>query len=968
MILLRFLGGASLERPDGPLGGPAAQRHRLALLALFAASHPRALSRDKLQGLLWPDRDTQHARKLLNLAVHTLRRALGDEAILSTGDELRLGSDALEAGRIGCDLIAFETALDSGDIQGAVNLYGGPFLDGFFLPGSTEFERWVDAERDRLGGRFMRALETAADGQESSGDLAAAVESWKRLAASDPFDSRIAGRLVDVLHRAGNHAGGLRHAHIHSALLREELGVEPDPRFTELLERIRRGVLPRASTPSPSPTPRLPRQEPGAPPVAPVELDRPGPQRPGFHRRRGVAVVGALSAAVLVFAALWLGGGRAPELPVGPLDRNVVAVLPFRVGGADPTLGYLEEGMVDLLAAMLTGEGGPRAMDPRSTLSAWRRAQGVGHPDLAPDASRRLAAGLGAGRVLLGEVVSAPGGLTLTARLLDVATGRRVARATATGPADSLPALAERLAVQLLAGQGGEPGDRHPALASTSLAAARPYLAGRAAFRRGEYAEAARQLERAIALDSTFALAALALHEAYVWGTTDAPVSQAFARAWSLRDRLAERDRTLLASLWPSYPATPVTGEMLRARQQAAVAVPDRAEVWLALGDALFHWGRFHGIEAAEDRAEAAFRRAVELDPGFAAPLLHLFDLAVERGDTAQIRRRRDLYLANDSTGDFAAFVRWRSALALGEEPVLTSRPEELAEVSPGSLARILYTSQTEPVALEDAPSVADALRARVSAGAEGLVVWTAIWLPLMSFALDRGRPREALPYLDRGNPRLASVTHVLNALYWDGDAAVASRAAAELAVEARDPVDAGTLPGAPLLALCVREQWRLSRGDSATVTLAKARLRATGDPADELCVFVLEALLALHRDSRAQAAVAEGLERFLRDTGVPWNSTNDHVNLVLARLHEARGDSHAALAALRRRSVGLGGRYLATYLREEGRLAERVGEHEAAIRAYRHYLTLRSDPEPSIRPQATQVAAALARLEPRSR
>ena len=38
--------------------------------------------------LLWPEKDTSSARRLLNLAVHVLRAALGEGVIASTGDAL----------------------------------------------------------------------------------------------------------------------------------------------------------------------------------------------------------------------------------------------------------------------------------------------------------------------------------------------------------------------------------------------------------------------------------------------------------------------------------------------------------------------------------------------------------------------------------------------------------------------------------------------------------------------------------------------------------------------------------------------------------------------------------------------------------------------------------------------------------------------------------------------------------------
>jgi hypothetical protein len=49
--------------------------------------------------------------------------------------------------------------------------------------------------------------------------------------------------------------------------------------------------------------------------------------------------------------------------------------------------------------------------------------------------------------------------------------------------------------------------------------------------------------------------------------------------------------------------------------------------------------------------------------------------------------------------------------------------------------------------------------------------------------------------------------------------------------------------------------------------------------------------------------------------------------------------------------------------LREEGRLAALTGDRTGAIRAYQHYLALRTDPEPSLRPQVEQVRADLGQL-----
>lgn len=265
---LKLLGGVALVGEQGLVTGQAVQRHRLALLAVLAAAHPRAVSRDKVMAWLWPERDIEPARRLLNQAVHALRRTLGAEAILSAGDELQLN-----AGLVHCDVVAFEEALAGGAPDRAVALYAGPFLDGFFLDDAPEFERWVDRERDRLATARAKALEGLAEAAERTGDAGEAVHWWKSRAAHDPYDSRVALRLMQALERTGNRAGALQHAMLHLQLLRDELQIEPIPEVRALVERLRRELPPPTPTPKKESVIRPAIQSPAAVTASPTPLD-----------------------------------------------------------------------------------------------------------------------------------------------------------------------------------------------------------------------------------------------------------------------------------------------------------------------------------------------------------------------------------------------------------------------------------------------------------------------------------------------------------------------------------------------------------------------------------------------------------------------------------------------------------------------------------------------------------------------
>ena len=133
------------------------------------------------------------------------------------------------------------------------------------------------------------------------------------------------------------------------------------------------------------------------------------------------------------------------------------------------------------------------------------------------------------------------------------------------------------------------------------------------------------------------------------------------------------------------------------------------------------------------------------------------------------------------------------------------------------------------------------------------------------------------------------------------------------------------------------------------------------------ICAAQLHADMSA-REHRPDADLALGhLDSLLRSGPV----TNPHVRvsaaLTLAKLYERNGDVTRALAAVRRRprimdSQGVD--LLSSLLREEGRLAALAADTVGAVRAYRHYLTLRADPEPGVAAEVNVVRAALAQLQ----
>ena len=121
-----LLGPVSLTGPKGVPLRRASQQRRIALLALVASSPGQSISRDRLLGSLWPDRDEPTARHLLADSIYVLRQTLGDRAIVASGETLRLSPDFVRT-----DVAEFRRAIAEERWPDALQLYRGDFLDGF---------------------------------------------------------------------------------------------------------------------------------------------------------------------------------------------------------------------------------------------------------------------------------------------------------------------------------------------------------------------------------------------------------------------------------------------------------------------------------------------------------------------------------------------------------------------------------------------------------------------------------------------------------------------------------------------------------------------------------------------------------------------------------------------------------------------------------------------------------------------
>jgi predicted ATPase/DNA-binding SARP family transcriptional activator len=230
----------------------------LALLAYLVVERDHSHRREVLATLLWPDQSEQAARHSLSQALFTLREAIGDRTtrsplLITTNEAVRIdpnGDHKVDVSSFtrliaGCASHAPrpDHACDTcaAQIDWAVTLYRGEFLQHFHLVDAESFEEWALQTRERLRQQALDALGWLANHHERRGAYATAAACLRRQIELEPWREEAHRRLMRVLTLSGERGAALLQYERCRQVLDQELGLEPEASTTELYEAIRQG-------------------------------------------------------------------------------------------------------------------------------------------------------------------------------------------------------------------------------------------------------------------------------------------------------------------------------------------------------------------------------------------------------------------------------------------------------------------------------------------------------------------------------------------------------------------------------------------------------------------------------------------------------------------------------------------------------------------------------------------------------
>lgn len=251
MITLRLLGPPAVTIDGAEAPAELLWRKHLALFVYLHCLGRRGATRATLLDLLWGEKPEAAARHSLNEALRVIRRSLGDGAIQTDGDQVRLTA-AVES-----DLQRVAGLLAREEWSAAAAEIGGEFLEGFEVPGAAPFGDWVLAMRTEWRRRGADLLSREGEEHLQRGDAGGAAGLGDRAARLDPQSEAAVEVAIRAHALRGDRAAALA-AFDRYSVLQGELGVAAASRLVRLADRVR-SSRPEPVTPNGRPLDRTRR-------------------------------------------------------------------------------------------------------------------------------------------------------------------------------------------------------------------------------------------------------------------------------------------------------------------------------------------------------------------------------------------------------------------------------------------------------------------------------------------------------------------------------------------------------------------------------------------------------------------------------------------------------------------------------------------------------------------------------------
>lgn len=240
VLKLALLGQAQLTDGNGDLVDLVSAKARA--LLFFLVVDGRTHTRHALANLLWGDLPEADARRNLRGVLLKLRQVVETHLLINSHD---VAFNFAAPHQL--DVAQFRQLLSGSpapqQLQQAIALYRGDFLDEFYLRQAPEFEGWVAQQRTQYQQMVLDALLALATHQQQQGQYEAGIQSARQALVLEPVREDAHRLLMRLLALHGQRGLALAQFEACREMLQRELGVEPAAETAVLYDHIRTGLL-----------------------------------------------------------------------------------------------------------------------------------------------------------------------------------------------------------------------------------------------------------------------------------------------------------------------------------------------------------------------------------------------------------------------------------------------------------------------------------------------------------------------------------------------------------------------------------------------------------------------------------------------------------------------------------------------------------------------------------------------------
>jgi WD40 repeat protein/DNA-binding SARP family transcriptional activator len=236
MLEIRTFGGLQLTTGGQTITGLASRKAEALLVYLAVTGRPH--SREVLANFLWDERSQTQSLANLRTVLSSLRQNIGDYLEISR-EYAAISPDA----EVWLDLQEFEQQLGAAQLEKAISIYHGEFLEGFNIRDSRGFEDWQLQERTRCQKRLQEGLHAWVLYHIERGSFQEGITYAEQLLRIDPLDEAALRQLLTLLTLSGQRAALTRRYEEFCALLESELGVDPSRQSQDHYQALLDGSL-----------------------------------------------------------------------------------------------------------------------------------------------------------------------------------------------------------------------------------------------------------------------------------------------------------------------------------------------------------------------------------------------------------------------------------------------------------------------------------------------------------------------------------------------------------------------------------------------------------------------------------------------------------------------------------------------------------------------------------------------------